>query len=120
MNLSSYFYENDKKIRTYTTEFKECVCNNEAELWENFIKDTISDKESVIGWHRLLIDYIFKSKNPIHLIRLYESGGYKDQNNVQIDEIRRTALTIDGDIKYMFIYIRINNYVRGVNIWKNY
>lgn len=105
MDLFDYFNEkNNNKIHTFSSFFPDkFTATNAKEIWDNFIKFTLADKNSVIAWHDLLIKYIFESEDPIHFCRLYESGGHKDKNGIQIDEIRRTALTIDGNTKYMFV-----------------
>lgn len=104
ITIYDYFYNNIKGIKKFSSYFPNIEeAKTPKDFYDSFINKTLLDKESAIGWHKLLIKYINESDDCIHFCRLYESGGQKDSNNIQIDRIRRTAETDDNGFKYIFV-----------------
>ena len=108
MKLNHYFSLKDSS-KTYSGFFPRYeIANDSKELFEKFISKTIANKNNVIRWHKLLVNYLFQTKNPIIFVRLYESDTSNKIDGVQIDRNRRACLTIAKDklgqeVRYLFV-----------------
>lgn len=78
-------------------------CKDLDEFWEKFIYPLLPDKNVVLAWNKLLMDYV-KEDEAVFSIRAFGSWSAKAVEKEKGDELRRGFLTIPGNADYKYFF----------------